>query len=68
MVIPLNENTLDRFVRIFIGGAGLIAPSYFPTLPSLVVYALMVLGLYLMFSGLSGHCVLYKLFGVKTCK
>jgi len=68
MTIPQNQSTLDRFARILLGGACLIVPSYLPTMPQAAVFFLMIVGLYLMFSGLSGHCVFYKLFGVSTCK
>lgn len=67
MTIQQNESNLDRFARILIGGAGLIVPSYI-AMSTVVVFILMIIGLYLMFSGLSGHCVLYRLLGVKTCK
>jgi hypothetical protein len=67
MTIEQNQNNFDRFARIILGGACLIVPSYVDT-PSFAVVILMIFGLYLMFSGLSGHCVLYKLFGIKTCK
>ncbi|MFH1347077.1 MAG: DUF2892 domain-containing protein [Candidatus Margulisiibacteriota bacterium] len=67
MTIQQNESNLDRFSRIIIGGAGLIIPSYVQT-PTIVVFILMLIGLYLMFSGLSGHCVFYRLMGINTCK
>lgn len=67
MTIEQNQNNFDRFARIIIGGACLIVPSYVDT-PNIVIFILMIAGLYLMFSGLSGHCIFYKLLGIRTCK
>jgi hypothetical protein len=67
MTIQQNESTLDRFVRIILGGILMISTSYI-TMPGILVFMVMVVGLYLMFSGLSGHCLIYKLVGVNTCK
>jgi VIT1/CCC1 family predicted Fe2+/Mn2+ transporter len=67
MIIQQNQSTLDRFARIILGGIMMIATSYI-AMPSAVVFVIMVTGLYLMFSGLSGHCFIYQMFGVNTCK
>ena len=67
MTIQQNESTMDRFARIIIGGACLIVPSYV-AIATAAVFVLMIVGLYLMFSGLSGHCVFYKFMGINTCK
>jgi hypothetical protein len=67
MTIQQNESTLDRFVRIILGGILMISTSYI-AMPGILVFMVMVVGLYLMFSGLSGHCLIYKLVGVNTCK
>lgn len=69
MAIQQNANMVDRFVRIILGGACMLSASYIvPTSATPAILALMVIGLYLMFSGLAGHCLIYKLFGVNTCK
>ncbi|KPJ63667.1 hypothetical protein AMJ44_14200 [candidate division WOR-1 bacterium DG_54_3] len=62
-----NQNTFDRFARIIVGGICMLAASYI-SMPTMFVFVLLILGLYLMFSGLAGHCVLYKMLGIKTCK
>ena len=67
MAIKQNEGTFDRFARIILGGVCMLIGSYF-SMPGFMVLALMIIGLYLMFSGLAGQCVLYKIFGVSTCK
>ncbi|MFC1540410.1 DUF2892 domain-containing protein [Candidatus Margulisiibacteriota bacterium] len=67
MTIQQNQSTLDRFARIILGGLMMISTSYI-VMPNAVVFVIMVTGLYLMFSGLSGHCFIYRLFGVNTCK
>ncbi|MBN2057197.1 MAG: DUF2892 domain-containing protein [Candidatus Saganbacteria bacterium] len=65
--IEQNQSTLDRFIRILAGGACLIIPSYVPVAGWLML-TLLVIGLYLIFSGLSGQCLIYKMLGFKTCK
>ncbi|MBU0671514.1 MAG: DUF2892 domain-containing protein [Candidatus Margulisbacteria bacterium] len=65
--IPQNQSTADRFIRIIIGGACLIIPSYI-YVPNVVLLGLLVIGFYLMLTGLAGQCFVYKLFDVKTCK
>ena len=65
MSIPQNENMIDRFLRIILGGACMLSAAYVP-MPNIAVLLLMILGLYLMFSGLAGQCLIYKLLGIKT--
>ena len=65
MAIPQNENMVDRFLRIILGGACVLSAAYVP-MPTIAIFLLMILGLYLMFSGLAGQCLLYKLLGIKT--
>ncbi len=67
MAIQQNQNIIDRFARIILGGACVLSAAYV-SLPNFAVLLLMTLGLYLMFSGLAGHCYLYRLLGMKTCK
>jgi len=67
MTIQLNANMVDRFVRIILGGACMLSASYIP-MPTLAILALMVIGLYLMFSGLAGQCLIYRMLGINTCK
>ena len=67
MTIQQNESTLDRFARIIIGGALMLSTTYI-SMSDPLTFILLITGLYLMFSGLAGHCLAYKLLGVKTCK
>lgn len=67
MTIQQNEGTLDRFARIIIGGALMLSTTYI-SMSNLLTFILLITGLYLMFSGLAGHCLIYKIFGIKTCK
>ena len=62
-----NQNTFDRFARIIIGGICMLAASYI-SMPTILIFVFMILGLYLMFSGLAGHCIFYKMLGIKTCE
>lgn len=67
MTITQNESTLDRFLRIIMGGACMLSTSYI-SMSNTTVLIVMIVGLYLMFSGLAGYCIIYKMFGIKTCK
>jgi hypothetical protein len=67
MAIPQNQNTFERFARIIIGGICVLSASYI-TMPNILILILMLAGLYLMFSGLAGQCVIYKIFGINTSK
>ncbi len=67
MVIPQNQSIFERFARIIIGGICVISASYI-TMPKILIFVLMIAGLYLMFSGLAGQCIIYKIFGIKTSK
>ncbi len=67
MIIEQNENIIDRFLRLILGGVCLIVPSYV-AMSNIIVFILMIIGLYLMFSGLSGHDIFYRIFHIKTGK
>ena len=65
MYIKMNQNTFERFARIVIGGAFLVLVTYVP-MNRLLSVALVILGLVLMLTGLSGRSPLYSLFGIST--
>lgn len=67
MTIQQNQSTFDRFARIILGGACILIATYI-SMSNVLVFALLILGLYLMFSGLSGHCLLYRFLGIKSNK
>jgi hypothetical protein len=60
-ILPRNENTLDRGIRVVLGLALLSLTVVGPaTLWGLV-------GLVPLITGLIGRCPLYALFGISTC-
>lgn len=67
MSIKINQNMTDRFLRIVLGGALMVITSYFD-MSAVLTVVLMIAGLYLMFSGLAGHCFIYQLLRINTCK
>jgi len=62
-----NMSEIDRFVRIIIGGALLLIATYVP-LSAALAWALIVVGLVLMLTGLAGFCPLYALLNINTKK
>ncbi|MCR4329251.1 MAG: DUF2892 domain-containing protein [Candidatus Roizmanbacteria bacterium] len=58
-----NEGVLDRRIRILVGVL-LLVLSYFLQGPTQVV--VLILGLIAVGTGISGVCLLYKLFGIST--
>ncbi len=60
-----NQNTPERILRILI--AALLIPA--PFLLEQNTYTLIAAGVggILLFNGLSGTCMTYKMFGVNTC-
>lgn len=65
--IEMNQSTFERFVRIIAGGILLLLATYVP-MNTILTWILIILGLILMLTGLSGWCPLYKLLGIKTNK
>ncbi len=63
----MNQSNLDRFIRILVGGALLIATSYI-TLHPVVFWAVTLLGIILLLTGLTGYCPIYHLFRIGTKK
>jgi uncharacterized membrane protein len=65
-----NESTLDRVVRVVVGG-GLLAVSFAAlglasAKPLGIVFG--VVGAVLLFTAATGSCLLYRLVGVNTAK
>ncbi len=60
-----NESTLDRIIRVVLGLA-LLALS-FVTAGALRIMLIAAAAIAL-FTALTGFCLLYRLFGIKTCK
>jgi hypothetical protein len=60
-LLPLNEGTIDRTLRV-VGGAAILSLAFFgPKTPWAFLGALPIL------TGLLGTCPLYTLFGWSTC-
>jgi len=60
-ILPANESTLDRGIRVVLG-LGLLALAFVgPKTP------LGFIGLVPLATGLLGSCPLYTLFGISTC-
>lgn len=60
-LLPRNEGTVDRVVRVVIGLALLSLVFFGPQ----TLWGL--LGLVPLLTGLAGSCPLYTLLGIKTC-
>lgn len=61
-----NESDLDKNIRLAVGAISMLL-GIFALTGTLQVVALVV-GVLGIFTGLTGFCLLYKLFGIKTNK
>lgn len=61
-ILPRNEHTIERVLRVFVGLAVLSLFVVGPKTP----WAL--LGIVPLATGLIGSCPLYTLFGISTCR
>jgi hypothetical protein len=61
----MNETTTERFIRIVMGGAIILLASYF-RMPDLLFWALIILGVLLILTGLSGFCPFYYFLKIGT--
>lgn len=62
-----NQTDAERFIRILIGGALLLIGTYVSMAPA-ISWAVVVLGLVLMLTGLSGYCPCYSVMGINRNK
>ncbi|MBU0630056.1 MAG: DUF2892 domain-containing protein [Candidatus Margulisbacteria bacterium] len=60
MDIKTNQSTFERFIRIFVGGLLLLLATYLP-LHVFFVWLLLIVGVVLMLTGLSGYCPIIAL-------
>ena len=60
-----NQNKSERILRILI--SLFLLPAPFLVDANAYTYALAVLGGILLFNGVSGTCMTYKMFGINTC-
>jgi hypothetical protein len=64
-----NAGTFDRIVRVIIGLA-LLAYAWMTwgDAGAMLAWIAGIAGAVMLFTGLSGWCALYAIFGIKTCK
>jgi len=60
-----NQNKSERILRTLI--ALVLLPAPFILEQGLYTYILTTVGAILLFNGVSGACMTYKMFGVNTC-
>jgi hypothetical protein len=65
--IKVNMNTLERFARILIGGGLLLLAIYIP-MSAALSWILVVVGVLLMLTGLSGFSLVYYTLNINTGK
>lgn len=63
----MNQNIYDRFFRILLGGVMVLSGGYIH-MSNLVLWAVTVIGLFIMLTGLCGFCPFYHLFKINTYK
>ena len=63
----MNQSSTDRLIRIMLGGVLLIIVSYFP-LNVYLTWILVLLGIFLIVTGLTGFCPAYSLLKLGTKK
>jgi len=64
-----NAGTIDRIIRVLIGLA-LLAYAWmnWGDASAMITWIAGIAGAVMLFTGLSGWCALYTVFGIKTCK
>lgn len=62
----VNEGKTDRIIRIFLGLVLLFLGGF--VFKNNVRYIALAFGLVLFFTGISGYCLLYDIFKIKTNK
>ena len=65
-LLKTNQNKAERFLRLIVSLFLLPAPMLLGS--SLYTLILCSIGGILLFNALSGACMIYKIFGVDTCK
>ena len=65
-IFVVNQNGAERVVRLII--ACLLIPAYFIIESSLYTLSLSIVGGIALYNSISGNCVIYRIFGVNTCK
>jgi len=60
-----NIGAVDRIIRAVLGAIFVL--SFFFLKSSLFKIILLILGIVLVFTAITGFCVLYKVLGISTC-
>ena len=64
-MLETNQNKSERILRTLI--ALILLPAPFVLDQGVYTYVLTAVGAILLFNGISGTCMTYKMFGVNTC-
>ena len=64
-MLETNQNKAERILRILV--ALILLPAPFVLAQGIYTYILTTVGAILLFNGVSGACMTYKMFGVNTC-
>lgn len=62
-----NVGMADKIIRIIIGIA-LIIISFVVAMSTTLKIILLIVGIIMLATAVTGFCLLYKIFGVNTCK
>lgn len=66
-MFPRNEGTLDRGIRLILGAVLLWLAFQYPALmEGTWHWVAPVVGVAMLLTGLMGHCIAYRLFGINT--
>ena len=60
-----NVGTIDRIIRTLLGVIFIL--SFFFIKSLLLKLILLILGIVLLFTAITGFCALYKILGISTC-
>lgn len=60
-----NESNLDRIIRVILGAGLVVAGVLVGGTVGIVLY---VLAAVMFITAITGFCLLYKLFGIDTCR
>jgi len=66
LLLERNEATWDRLLRVVVGVAIIAAFTFGIVGADLVGYIILLIGLIGIFTGISGHCLVYTLLGIST--
>ena len=65
-ILKTNQNNVERVLRFILAFFLIPAPMVIGS--NLYSFVLCIVGVILLFNALIGTCMIYKIFGVNTCK